>query len=120
MFWTVVDRIVNLTFLLLAILIITLLLNTSSASHEGLLFSEKLEAFRQETLKAMSNNVTYIETRINRVSENQDSYQVSSSSRMNVLDQRLSKLEADEKKNQRVVNVNNNTLTQTAYPTNKE
>lgn len=120
MFWILVDRIVNLTFLLLAILIITLLLNTSSANHEGLLFSEKLEAFRQETLKAMSNNITYVETRLNRVSETQDSYQVSSSSRMNVLEQRLGVLETADKKSQRVVNVNTNTLTQTAYPQVKE
>jgi hypothetical protein len=111
MFWIIVDRVVNLTFLMLALIIITILLNTSTAAREGSLFSDKLELFKQETQKVMTNNLNYVDNRVNKLSETQDSYQVSTDQRVYVLELRVKELQQDKKQNQRVINNNVNTLT---------
>lgn len=112
MAWIVIDRIVSLTFLLLAITTLILLLNTTSATKEGSNFSEKLELYKQESMKVMSNNINYMDGRLNKVAENQDSYQVSSDQRMYVLEMQVKQLMlSDKKNNQKIVNNNINTLT---------
>lgn len=111
MVWIIVDRIVSLTFLLLAVTTLILLLNTTSATKEASNFSEKLELYKQESMKVMSNNINYVDGRLNKVAENQDSYQVSSDQRMYVLEMQVKQLMSDKKNNQKIVNNNINTLT---------
>lgn len=106
MVWIIIDRIVSLTFLLVAITVLILLLNTASATKEGSNFSEKLDLYKQESLKVMSNNMNYFDTRINKVAENQDSYQVSTGQRLYVLEMQVKTLEADKRNNQKVINNN--------------
>lgn len=109
MAWIIIDRVVSLTFLLLAVTTLTLLLNTTSAIKEGSNFSEKLELYKQESIKVMSNNINYMDGRINKVSQNQDSYQVSSDQRMYVLEMQVKQLMLDKKNNQKIINTNINT-----------
>lgn len=111
MVWTIVDRVVSLTFLLLAITTLILLLNTAAASKESSNFSEKLELYKLESQKVMSNNINYIDGRLNKVSENQDSYQVSTDQRMYILEMQVKQILVDKKNNQKIVNNNINTLT---------
>jgi len=105
-FWTIVDRVVNLTFLLLAIIIITLLLNSTTSSKDANNFNLKIEAFRQETVKALGNNVDYADRRINRLSETQDSYQNSTDQRVYLLEQQIKMLQLDKRNNQKIINNN--------------
>jgi hypothetical protein len=112
MVWIIVDRVVSLTFLLLAITTLILLINTASATKEASNFGEKLELYKQESMKVMSNNINYIDGRINKSSENQDSYQVSTDQRLYVLELQVKQLMLDRKQqNQKVINNNINTLT---------
>lgn len=111
MAWIIIDRVASVTFLLLAVTTLTLLLNTTSATKEGSNFSEKLELYKQESIKVMSNNINYMDGRLNKVAENQDSYQVSSDQRMYVLEMQVKQLMSDKKNNQKIVNNNINTLT---------
>lgn len=112
MVWTVIDRVVSLTFLLLAITTLILLLNTTSATKEASNFSEKLELYKLESQRVMSNNINYIDGRLNKNSENQDSYQVSTDQRMYVLEMQVKQLILDKKSgSSRIINTNiqNNT-----------
>lgn len=111
MAWIIIDRVVSLTFLLLAVTTLILLLNTSSATKEASNFGEKLELYKQESIKVMSSNINYMDGRLNKVAENQDSYQVSSDQRMYVLEMQVKQLMSDKKNNQKIVNNNINTLT---------
>lgn len=106
MVWTILDRVVSLTFLLLSITTLILLLNTASATKEASNFGEKLELYKQESMKVMSNNINYIDGRLNKVSENQDSYQVSSDQRLYVIEMQVKQLMADKKNNQKVIQNN--------------
>ena len=111
MVWTIVDRVVSLTFLLLAITTLILLLNTAAATKESSNFSEKLELYKLESQKVMSNNIDYIDGRLNKNSENQDSYQVSTDQRIYILEMQVKQILVDKKNNQKIVNNNINTLT---------
>lgn len=113
MIWTVIDRIVSLTFLLLAITTLILLLNTTSATKEASNFSQKLELYKQESLKVMSNNMAYFDGRINKSSESQDSYQVSTDQRVYVLEKRMDKLEQQNKLAPKIINNNSNAVINT-------
>lgn len=106
MIWTVIDRVVSLTFLLLAITTLILLLNTTSATKEASNFSQKLELYKQESLKVMSNNMAYFDGRLNKNSENQDSYQVGMDQRVYVLEQQVKLIQADKKGGSKVINNN--------------
>lgn len=108
MFWTVVDRVVNLTFLLLALIIITTLLNTTSDSTQSKNIDGKIELYREESKKVMMNNLLYLEGRLNRYSSQQDSYQNSTDQRVNILEAQIKLIQADKKLNQRIVNNNVN------------
>lgn len=112
MIWIVVDRVVSLTFLLLSITTLILLLNTASSTKEASNFSQKLELYKQESMKVMSNNMAYFDGRINKSSENQDSYQVSTDQRMYVLEMQVKQIMSDKKSGSpRIINTNiqNNT-----------
>lgn len=106
MVWTILDRVVSLTFLLLSITTLILLLNTASATKEASNFGEKLELYKQESMKVMSNNINYIDGRLNKVSENQDSYQVSSDQRLYIIEMQVKQLMVDKKNNQKVIQNN--------------
>ena len=106
MVWTIVDRVVSLTFLLLAITTLILLLNTAAATKESSNFSEKLELYKLESQKVMSNNINYIDGRLNKNSENQDSYQVGMDQRVYILEQQVKLTQADKKGGSKVINNN--------------
>lgn len=122
MVWIIVDRVVSLTFLLLATTTLILLLNTASATKEASNFGEKLELYKQESMKVMSNNINYIDGRLNKVSENQDSYQVSTDQRLYVLELQVKQLLADRKNNQKIINNNssNAVIYQNSDPVQKQ
>lgn len=110
MIWKILDRCATLAYLLLSAILITILMNNSSENAGVNNFAQKLTLMQQEIMKVVANNTDYLEQRVNKVSERQDDYQVSTDQRVYVLEMRMKELQADKKQNQKVIqnNINNN------------
>ena len=111
MIWKILDRAGTLAYLLLSTILITILMANSSENAGVNNYGQKLELTKQDILMVLSNNTGYLETRLNGVSERQDTYQVTMDQRVYILEQRVKELQADKKQAQRVINNNINTLT---------
>ena len=112
MLWKVLDKAGTIAYLLLSTILITILLTNTSETAGKNNFEKILEAYKQENSNTRTNNINYFEGRINRLSETQDNYQITSSSRLLILEQKILKMEAEDKKSNRVINTNVNTWTQ--------
>jgi hypothetical protein len=110
MFWTIIDRVVNLTFLLLAFVIIGTLLSNSNTDKKEEVFALEVAALRQDFRRVMDNNIAYVEKRVNGLSQTQDEYQVSTSNRLGIVEDRLKRL---EKENKDLKQQQKNVITQT-------
>ena len=111
MFWSVLNRVVDVVLLLLSLSLLTLLWANAKEMQNTDGFVEKIALYKQETQKMVEGNIHYLETRVNRVQEMGDSYQSNMSSRVYVLEQKIDKIEKENKARGRVVNNNINTLT---------
>lgn len=111
MIWKILDRCATLAYLLLSAILITILMNNSNDTAHVNNYTQKLTVMRQDIMKVVANNTDYLEQRVNKVSERQDDYQVSTDQRVYVLEMRMKELQADKKNGQRVINNNINTLT---------
>lgn len=94
MFWKILNIAVIFTFLLLALAVIASLYKTtvdirSSESYyqDVKLLKADVEVVNQETKQELNS-------RLNLISSGQDSYQVNTSRRLDILEERLIKLEA--------------------------
>lgn len=108
MFWIVLGRVVDLTFLLLAVVILTILMGNSSELSATNKFSSELSVFKKQTRDVMDNNIEYVEGRVNRLAETQDSYMITMSRRIDILESKLRMFEEKKKEHSNVVNTNNN------------
>lgn len=111
MIWKILDRAATLAYLLLSAILITILMNNSNDTAHVNNYAQKLTVMRQDIMKVVANNTDYLEQRVNKVSERQDDYQVSTDQRVYILEMRMKELQADKKNGQRVINNNINTLT---------
>lgn len=111
MIWKVLDRAATVAYLILSTILIAILMANSSESAGVNNYAQKLTLVQQEIMKVVANNTDYLETRLNKVSERQDDYQVSTDQRVYILEQQMKSLQADKKNGQRVINNNINTLT---------
>lgn len=112
MFWKTLSLVVNLTFLLLAITIMTILLKNDSYRADVSSYETALSELRHNVNKVNQSNFIYLEGKINVVATNQDSYQNNTTRRVDVLEQRMKALE--EKRVERRNNiVNNNNILST-------
>ena len=107
MVWVIIERFVHLMTLVLLILMISIVFNNNKTGDERNAFSLKLEEFKQESKKVTSNNITYVEGRINTLAEIQDGYQVSTSNKLYILEKRMDKLDQQNKVTPRIINNNN-------------
>ena len=112
MVWVIIERCVQLTTLVLLILMVTIIFNNNKSGDERDTFNLQLEEFKQEVSKVRAKNITFLEGRINKVSENQDTYQNSTASKLSILEQRIYKMEVEDKKSSRVIQTNVNNWTQ--------
>lgn len=110
MIWKILDRAATLAYLLLSAILITILMNNSSENAGKNNYAQKLTLVQQDIMKVVANNTDYLEQRLNKISERQDDYQVSTDQRVYVLEMRMKELQADKKQNQKVIqnNINNN------------
>lgn len=106
MFWKTLNLFVNLTFLLLAITIMTILLKNDNYRADLLSYQVALTELRQDVNKANQSNFTYLEDKANRIAANQDSYQVNMSRRIEILEARQQSLEMRKRDNSRTINNN--------------
>ena len=112
MFWKTLNLVVNLTFLLLAITIMTILLKNDNYRADMSGYEVALSELRQDVNKVNQSNFIYLEGKINAVATNQDSYQNNTTRRVDILEQRMKMLE--EKRVERRNNiVNNNNILST-------
>lgn len=116
MFWKTLNLVVNCTFLLLAITIMTILIRNEGYRNDLADYEIALQELRQEINKVNQSNFVYLETKLNRVAGNQDSYQTNITSRLDVLENRMKSLETQGKgRPTRLTNINNNTLSAAPY-----
>lgn len=106
MIWKVLDRAATVAYLILSTILIAILMNNSSENAGVNNYAQKLTLVQQEIMKVVANNTDYLEQRVNKVSERQDDYQVSTDQRVYVLEQRVKELQADKKQNQKVIQNN--------------
>ena len=106
LFWKTLNLVVNCTFLLLAVTIMTILLKNNNYRTDFSNYEVALQDLRQEVNKVNQSNFMYLEDKINRVAGNQDSYQVNTTRRLEVLEVRQQSLENRKRDNSRVINNN--------------
>lgn len=106
MIWKILDRAATLAYLLLSAILITILMNNSSENAGKNNYAQKLTLVQQDIMKVVANNTDYLEQRLNKISERQDDYQVSTDQRIYVLEQRVKELQADKKSSQKVIQNN--------------
>lgn len=111
MLWTILERIIHLLTFVLLVLMMTVILTNSKSSQDVGNFGLKLDLVKQDILKVLDNNLNYTDGRLNRISENQDSYQVGMDQRVYILEQRVSQLQSTNKVSQKVIQTNIQTLT---------
>jgi len=107
MFFKALTTVVNLTFLLLSVTILIILLRNESYRSDLKNYEIALQTFQEQFRKVNDGNIHYFETRINRLSDNQDSYQNTTSSRLDILEVKVQKLEQQNKLNNKIINNNN-------------
>lgn len=85
--------IVDLSFLALAVVLITTLLADRYDSANERTVAIELQNLRKDVLDIGIKNFSYLEGKINRVAEASDSYQVNINGRIQVLETRMTMLE---------------------------
>lgn len=109
-FWKTLNLVVNLTFLLLAVTIMTILLRNDLQRGDFSNYESVLQSAKQEIHRVNQSNFIYLEEKTNRVASNQDSYQTNTARRLDVLEQRIKNLEDKRGNNPRIVNTNTNVV----------
>lgn len=89
LFWQILNLAVNFSFLLLSVTIMTLLLRNENYREQMFDFTVSFEEYKEYNKKVQDNHLNYLESRINRISANQDSYQETTNSRIRVLESRI-------------------------------
>ena len=107
MLWIIVDRVVNLTFLLLAAIIITILLQTRNKDSSDNNLYTSISVAENKLSKAISKNTEYFDTRVNNLARTQDEYQSSTHGKLSVLERRIENIEKNRANNKNSVVVNN-------------
>jgi len=101
---------VDLTFLALAVVLITTLLADRYDSVNESVATMEIQKLRKDVMDVNMKNISYLENKINRVAETSDSYQIDSYRRMQVLENRMESLEERNKTASRVTNTNTNVI----------
>ena len=109
-FWKTLNLVVNLTFLLLAVTIMTILLRNDLQRGDFSNYESVLQSAKQEIHRVNQSNFIYLEGKTNAVASNQDSYQTNTAKRLDVLEQRIKNLEDKRGNNSRIFNTNTNVV----------
>ena len=102
--------VVDLSFLALTVVLITTLLADRYDSSADAAISLEIQNLRKDVLDASMKNVIFLETKINRVAELSDSYQVNTTRRVDVLEERVKMLQSNARSSSRIINTNTATV----------
>ena len=105
---SILRTVVDLTFLLLAVVLIVVVLKGNREREVVDTARYEVAITKQELSDAMGKAANYLESRVNASEGRQDTYQTSTSRRLDVLEDRMSVLEAQRKESSRNINLNNN------------
>lgn len=101
--------VVDLTFLSLAVVLILTLLGNRYDNTASNTTALEIQNLRQDVMNVSGKNISYLEGKINRVSESSDNYQVSVDQRLRVLEHRIALVDGKSKE-YRVINTNTNVI----------
>jgi len=110
MLWVVVDRVVTLLTLVALVLMVTIIFANSKSSQDLSIIEQQIAEYKIENQNVRSNNITYIEKRINKLQEQQDTYQILIDRRLLNMETQVKLLSDSNKNNQKVINTNINTV----------
>lgn len=88
MIWVVIDRACQTIFLILALTILGLLFNNTYQNRLVDSTLSQLEAYKEENDKIRAVNIARLESRMNSLESNQDSYQLSTTKRIDSIENR--------------------------------
>lgn len=97
MFWTWLQGIVNLTFLILAITLLSAIWSNTKQNEDVNNISEYKILIERDVKDTINRNQIYTEKRVNKIAETQDSYQASTSQKVFMLEERIRLLESEVK-----------------------
>lgn len=108
--WDILKRAIDVIHFVVLVLLVSILFLNNNTSEQVATYGLKMESLKEDMLKVISNNTSYLETKINRTDAKQDNYQNTSSTQISLLAQRVEKLERTYKDNSRVINTNTNNV----------
>ena len=104
--WDILKRMIDIIHFIILILMVSVLFISNKSGEDNTSFSLKLESAKEDMIKVIGNNTSYLETRLNRTDEKQDNYQNTSSNQISLLTKRVDLLEQDKKQGQKIINNN--------------
>lgn len=110
MLWTVIERVVTLLTLVMLVLMVTIIFTNNKSSQDFAQIKMQLDQYKTENQNTRSNNIAYIEKRINKLQEQQDTYQILVDRRLLNMEAQVKLLMESNKSNQKVINNNINTV----------
>lgn len=110
MLWTILQNAVNCLFLVLCVVVLTIVLRQNASDVAANNVVEQIDLVREENRKVIGNNTIYLEGRVNELAKSQNDYQVSTSRKISLLEDKVGKLSAEGGR-RRLINNNSNSLT---------
>jgi len=108
--WDILKRAIDVIHFVVLVLMVSILFLNNNTSEQVATYGLKMESLKEDVMKVISNNTSYLETKINRTDAKQDNYQNTSSTQISLLAQRVEKLERAYKDSSRVINTNTNNV----------
>lgn len=108
--WDILKRAIDVIHFVVLVLMVSILFLNNNTSEQVATYGLKMESLKEDVLKVISNNTSYLETRQNRIDAKQDNYQNTSSTQISLLSQRVEKLEKAYKNDPKIINTNTNNV----------
>lgn len=108
MFIKTLNVVANITFLVVSCMFLVILMTNDNSQASG-------NDVMSQVQRLMDKNIQYVEGRINRIQASQDSYQLTASHRLDVLEIKIRSLESENKAlkaQNRSINTNTISVTQ--------
>lgn len=108
--WDILKRAIDVIHFVVLVLMVSILFLNNNTSEQVATYGLKMESLKEDVMKVISNNTSYLETRQNRIDAKQDNYQNTSSAQISLLTQRVEKLEKAYKNDTKIINTNTNNV----------
>ena len=108
--WDILKRAIDVIHFVVLVLMVSILFLNNNTSEQVATYGLKMESLKEDLVKVISNNTSYLETRQNRIDSKQDNYQNTSSTQISLLTQRVERLEQAYKNNTKIINTNTNNV----------